>query len=125
MDKEEAKKKLFLDKMSKKRKLLVTELKESKSVVARIPIEYYTTYRQIGEGDFKKGLKKAAYICDTSNPIDILMKDCSIVMDHLEHFYGPNHSKHFRNFPAVFRKFLITGKFDESFLEIKDENGKS
>ena len=125
MDNKEIEQKLFVNKMNRKRQILVNELKEPKSVTKRIPIECLSTFEQLGAGDFKKGLRKALFICSTTDPSLVLMEDCHKIMDHLKIFYGTNHNKHFTNFPAFFSKFLETGKCDIKIMNVSDENGES
>ena len=125
MEKNEKDLKNFADKMNRKRRILVKELKAPKSKTERIPIEYLSDFEQLGDGDFKKGLKKALFICNTTDPSSVLMNDCNEIMDHLKIFYGTNHNKHFTNFPAFFSKFLETGKCDIKIMNVSDENGES
>jgi len=125
MNKKEIEQKIFINKMDRKRKILTGEFNEPKSKTERIPIEYLSTFKQLGDGDFKKGLKKALFICSTTDPSIVLMKDCNVIMDHLKAFYSTNHNSHFRNFPAFFSKFLETGICDTKLLKVSDENGES
>lgn len=122
---EESKQKTFVNTMNRKRKILTHEMKQPHSKVERIPIEYYTTLQQLGNGDFKKGLRKALFLCNSTDITNVLMNDCNLLMDHLQLFYNENHNHHFKNFPAFFLKFLQTGDCDFKILKGENKNAKS
>ena len=119
----------YISKLSRKRKVLVHELKNDTTKVIRIPVEYYDEFMRIGGGDWKKGMVRAliAYNCSLENDnvgMDVLMRDCERLMEHLRVFFPENHYAHFSNFPAFLRFFLQTGKIKIDILQTKKEGGR-
>lgn len=91
------------------------------SETMRVPKNQKQKLRQIGEGNPRIGLTKilTTYENLTSNPEQILMKDCDVLMAHVRLYCSENHWNHIDNFPAAFRKFIKTGYFDFSIMSDK------
>lgn len=74
--------------------------------------------KQIGDGDWKKGMYESveAWKIMHKNPEMKLMHDVDVLMSDLRLYYPSNHYDHFDNFPAVFRMFLKRGSPDFSIM---------
>lgn len=120
--------------LSKTRKLLLSkDFNQPPSKVRRIPIEVDHTLKTIGNGNFNKGIYRAACIVKSleSNgtvldeiKINALMKPINDFMDLLEDFYPDIHRNDLHNLPTFIRVALSTKKCNFSILESKAPRSK-
>lgn len=100
-------------------------LKSRNRKTCHVPLNIYKEIIKVGKGDFQSGLYKTNKIlcCFNNNGTEsekikrqLLMQDCSVLMDHLLELY-PTFYQHFNRFPNFFQHFLKSGEMNTVLLK--------
>ena len=117
-------------KLSKRKRILTKELKQPKSKTERIPIELLSCYKELGKGNFRKGLIVGSMVCEeyTNNGgsinDQILIQQSNRLLELIKILKPKAYYQAFGHFQPFFIKFLKTMEMDYTILK-KDRKEKT
>jgi len=117
-------------KLSKEKKVLINDLESGHSKVQRIPIELYSYFKNVGKGNFHRGILRASFICSCNEKAsneaekELIMNDVNKLMQHLKLLFPEVHHNDLHNLPA-FVRMTLNGKCNINILKIEgDKSGR-